>query len=131
MSSGQTQLNKEKDQRKAWNIHAKQKQIFDESSPEFAEMVGLRDKLEGLCQEPSRTGRESIDDHRARRRHLRELRDQIKTTLKNVDAKLDGPDEVEVDPVVEKARAAAKERLKLPRHLRGSAEVNCMLSGGE
>ena len=125
------QLNKEKEQRRAWNIHSAQRQVFDESSSEFSELTGLKNKLEGLCQEPSRTGREAIEDKKSRRRHLRELRDSIKTTLANVDKKLEDPDEAPPDPVIESAIASAKERLKMPPHLRGSAVVNCMLSGGD
>ena len=51
-----------------------------------------------------------------------QLRNELRQTLSDVDARLEicateGP---VVDPVVEAAKAAAKERSKLPLHLRGT-----------
>ena len=62
----------------------------------------------------------------SRRKQLKMLRDEMRATLANVDKKLetvDADSKVE-DPVVQQAIAAAKERLKLPPHLRGSAVIN-------
>lgn len=122
------QLNKEKQQRRAWAAHNAQQEVFDESSAEFAQLNKLRGSLENLTAEPSRTGKSEVSEGQmpSRRKQLKMLRDEMRATLANVDKKLetvDADSKVE-DPVVQQAIAAAKERLKLPPHLRGSAVIN-------
>lgn len=117
------QLNKEKEQRRAWAVHSKQKQVFEEASEQFSQLSTLRDTLEGVCAEPSRTGKTS-ETSMSKRRQMKQLRDEMRASLANIDRKLAEGDSEEVDPVVQAALAAAKERLKLPPHLRGSAVLN-------
>jgi hypothetical protein len=59
------------------------------------------------------------------RKQLTKLRNEIRTTLANIDKKLETVDaESNVgDPVVEAAKRDARERMKLPVHLRGSAVI--------
>ncbi len=112
--------------RRAWNTHAAQKQVFDPPSAEMSQLSDFNDMLGELCAEPSATATTSLASRPSRRQQLVKLRDTMRATLKNVDAKLDSIDaEVEeTDPVIERARAAARERLKLPIHLRGNAVLN-------
>ena len=196
-------LDKEKDQRRAWAAHTAAKEVFDTNTPEFVQLNGLQGMLDNLCAEPSRTGRtDSSKPELSKRKQCKLLRDEIRTTLANVDkrahtcrkspplpwptilhcargatpppappavrptgasamvsrcvpaclrvpaslrvlvtlllagavrdlADLAGDDAEKPDPMLEKARAAARERLKLPPHLRGSALLNeTLMSGG-
>ena len=93
------------------------------SSEEFAQLNGLKATLDDLCAEPSRTGMSEVDPEKlpSRRRQIKQLRNELRATLANVDAKL-ADDETEVeDPVLVDAIAKAQARMKLPKHLRGSA----------
>ena len=123
-----SQLNKEKQQRRAWAVHNKQQEVFDESSQEFQQLDSLRGALENLTAEPSRTGKTEVSSEQqpSRRKQLKMLRDEMRATLANVDKKLEtiDKDSAVEDPMLEQAIAAAKERLKLPPHLRGSAVLN-------
>jgi vacuolar-type H+-ATPase subunit E/Vma4 len=122
------QLNKEKQQRRAWAVHNKQQEVFDESTQEFQQLDALRNTLENLTAEPSRTGKTEVSEAQqpSRRKQLKMLRDEMRSTLANVDKKLEtiDKDSAVEDPMLEQAIAAAKERLKLPPHLRGSAVLN-------
>ena len=116
------QLNKEKDQRRAWAAHKAQQEIFDVQSSEFEQLKGLSDKLDICCTEPSRTG--VTDPHKekkSRRKQLVELRNELRATLSNVDKKLEADEAEEPDELLEKAYAEARERSKRPPHLRGAA----------
>ena len=122
------QLKKEKQQRRAWAVHNAQKEVFDESSQEFQQLDGLRTTLEDLTAEPSRTGKTEVSEAQqpSRRKQLKMLRDEMRATLANVDKKLEtiDHDSAMEDPMLQQAISAAKERLKLPPHLRGSAVLN-------
>ena len=120
----QETLNKEKKNRREWAAHSKQKQVFEPAGAEFQQLDTLCQTLEGLCAEPSRTGKTEPGKVPSRRKQLVTLRNEIRSTLKNVNDKLEEDEVEEVDPEVVKAIAAAKERLKLPPHLRGSAVLN-------
>ena len=123
-----SQLNKEKQQRRAWAVHNKQQEVFDESSQEFQQLDSLRGALENLTAEPSRTGKTEVSSEQqpSRRKQLKMLRDEMRATLANVDKKLEtiDHDSAMEDPMLQQAISAAKERLKLPPHLRGSAVLN-------
>lgn len=124
----QETLNKEKQQRRAWAVHNKQQEVFDESTQEFQQLDALRNTLENVTAEPSRTGQTEVSEAQqpSRRKQLKMLRDEMRSTLANVDKKLEtiDKDSAVEDPMLEQAIAAAKERLKLPPHLRGSAVLN-------
>jgi len=118
-------LDKEKHLRRAWNTHSSQQQIFDPASSEFKQLDGLCAKLEDLCGEPSRTGNTEVPVPPSRRRQLKGLRDEMRATLSNIDKKLESSDSgLDEDPMIAEAKAAARERLKLPPHLRGAALLN-------
>ena len=70
------QLNKEKDQRRAWAKHKQQQQIFDVADDEFKQLGQLRDTLNNVCAEPSRTG-SSGDQPPSRRKQLVGLRNEV------------------------------------------------------
>ena len=90
------QLNKEKQQRRQWAVHSAQKEVFDTNSAEFSQLDSLRDLLEDQCAEPSRTGKSEVSESAkpSRRKQLVTLRNQMRETLKNVDAKIDTDDGV-------------------------------------
>lgn len=109
-------------------MHNKQQEVFDESTQEFQQLDALRNTLENVTAEPSRTGQTEVSEAQqpSRRKQLKMLRDEMRSTLANVDKKLEtiDKDSAVEDPMLEQAIAAAKERLKLPPHLRGSAVLN-------
>ena len=86
----------------------------------------LCDTLEDLCAEPSRTGKPEVKVPPSKRKQLVTLRNQIRTSLADIDKKLEtvDADANREDPLLEAARAAALERMKRPPHLRGSAVLN-------
>ena len=57
----------------------------------------------------------------SKRKQLKQLRDEIRTTLAHVDEKLAEKEADTIDEKWEQAKADAKERGKRPPHLRGSA----------
>ena len=116
------QLNKEKEQRRAWAAHSRSQEIFEVSAPEFEQLEQLKGTLANLCAEPSATGvTDPNKPQLSNRKKLKQLRDEIRTTLANVDKKLSEPDGSGVDEKWEQAKADAAERGKRPPHLRGSA----------
>ena len=114
------QLNKEKDQRRAWAAHSAQQQVFDTSSEEFDQLKSFCSTLDRACMEPSRTGVTDVPEQPSRRKQLKQLRDEMRATLANVDKKLEQDEAVAVDPKLVAAMEEAKERAKRPPHLRGA-----------
>ena len=119
------QLDKEKQLRRKWAAHEQSQEIFDPSSAEMAQLQGLNLKLMDLCADPTRTGKSEVSEAPSSRKQLTKLRNEIRTTLANIDKKLETVDaESNVgDPVVEAAKRDARERMTLPVHLRGSAVI--------
>uniref|UniRef100_A0A7S3C503 Uncharacterized protein n=1 Tax=Haptolina ericina TaxID=156174 RepID=A0A7S3C503_9EUKA len=118
-------LNKEKEMRRAWAAHDAQKQIFERRSDEFEQLSRMRSTLEGVCGDPAaHVGGDAKP--LSRRQQLVGLRNELRSTIATVDAKLDEANNAveEVDPVVQAARESARQRMKLPLHLRGSAVLN-------
>mmetsp|Transcript_5202 Transcript_5202/g.10208 ORF Transcript_5202/g.10208 Transcript_5202/m.10208 type:complete len:132 (-) Transcript_5202:83-478(-) len=115
-------LDKEKNLRRAWNIHDAQLEVFDAGTDEMANLLKLRDNLENACADPTRTtAGETLSEQPSRRKQLVMLRNQLRQSLADVEAgeKKAAADRPR-DPVVEEARAAAREKQKLPLHLRGT-----------
>ena len=113
--------------RRAWYKHSQSKEVFEVSSKEFGQLRGLCDTLEDLTAEPSRTGNTHPDAKQpSKRRQLKQLRDEIRGTLSNIDAKLAEDDEAGEDEITRDARQKTAERMKLPIHLRGSAIMAAM-----
>ena len=83
---------------------------------------GLNATLEEACGDPTRNKGADYKQP-TRRQQLVALRDQLRTTLEVVDTKLVEAEneKIEMDPVIVQAREDARERMKLPIHLRGSA----------
>ena len=131
--------------RRAWNLHGAQVQVFDAGTEAMANLYQLRDNLEHACADPTRTNA-GEEEEPSRRKQLVtplasnqprqlgkagshaslpgqvKLRNELRQSMKDVEAGLTiaenaGP---RADPVVEEARAAAREKLKLPLHLRGT-----------
>jgi hypothetical protein len=119
------QLDKEKQLRRKWAAHEQSQEIFDPSSAEMAQLQGLNLKLMDLCADPTRTGKSEVSEAPSSRKQLTKLRNEIRTTLANIDKKLETVDAESnvADPVVEAAKRDARERMKLPVHLRGSAVI--------
>ena len=91
------------------------------ASEEWGQLSTLKDTLETLCVEPSRTG--VTDPHNprpSRRKQLVQLRNELRTTIERVDRKLDEKDEEAHDPKMDTAVEEIKERSKRPPHLRGA-----------
>ena len=141
-------MDKEKAMRRAWNLHGAQVQVFDAGTEAMANLYQLRDHLEHACADPTRTNA-GEEEEPSRRKQLVtplasnqsrqrmglgkagshaslpgqvKLRNELRQSMKDVEAGLKiaenaGP---RADPVVEEARAAAREKLKLPLHLRGT-----------
>merc|ERR1719446_1753365 len=122
-------LDKEKHLRRKWEVHDAQKQIFSPESTEFEQLGSLKNTLEQVCGDPSSHQGQDAKPL-SRRKQLVSLRDELRTTIATVDAKLDEARNTteEMDPVVRDAREKAKERMKLPIHLRGSAVLNATMS---
>mmetsp|Transcript_40168 Transcript_40168/g.106295 ORF Transcript_40168/g.106295 Transcript_40168/m.106295 type:complete len:135 (-) Transcript_40168:286-690(-) len=119
-------LDSEKRLRRQWAEHEKGKEIFDPSSREMEQLQGLCNQLSELCADPTRTGKSEVPEPPSTKKQLTKLRNEMRKTLANIDRKLETVD-VEtnkVDPVAVEARAKAMERMKLPKHLRGSAVLN-------
>ena len=87
----------------------------------------LKTTLDTVCADATRTGQTQVTKPPGMRRQLTKLRNELRQTLHNVDEKLAEPDKVEVDSIQEQAWIVVQERMKLPKHLRGSALVNEML----
>ena len=119
------QLDKEKGLRRKWNAHDAQKEIFQADSAEFKKLNSLRATLEDVCADPA-SHRGDGTKQPSRRLQLVGLRNEIRTTIETVDKQIEAANNAkeEVDPVVQQAREKAKERMKLPMHLRGSAVLN-------
>jgi hypothetical protein len=124
------QLNKEKAQRRGWASHNQQQEIFDVTSTEFKQLNSLKDRLEDVCAEPSRTGKTEFAAPPSRRKQLKTLRDEMRATVAHIDAKLAEPDSSSGDPELKAAREAAMERQKLPMHLRGSLLLSMTIGDG-
>ncbi|KAL1528106.1 hypothetical protein AB1Y20_009471 [Prymnesium parvum] len=118
-------LDKEKALRRVWMEHDAQKQIFETRSEEMRQLSHLNATLEEACGDPAKY-RGAHYKPPSRRQQLVGLRNEIRSTLAVVEQKLEEElnKKVEVDPVVLDAREKAKERMKLPIHLRGSAVLN-------
>ena len=120
------QLDSEKNLRRQWAEHEKSKEIFDPSSKEMHQLMGVDALLSEMCADPTRTGKSEVAEPPSARKQLTKLRNQMRETLRNVDEKLKTVDAEDnaIDPVYELAKAQARERMKLPVHLRGSAVLN-------
>ena len=82
------QLNKEKEMRRAWAAHDAQKQIFERRSDEFEQLSRMRSTLEGVCGDPAaHVGGDAKP--LSRRQQLVGLRNELRSTIATVDAKLD------------------------------------------
>ena len=140
------QLDKEKNLRRAWNTHGAQVQIFDAGTDAMANLYHLRDNLETACADPTRTNAGETTEQPSRRKQLVRrrlispgrgglgwfsrypfprqviLRNELRQSLKDVEAGVTKAENTgpRVDPVVEEARAAAREKQKRPLHLRGT-----------
>ena len=98
-----------------------QKQIFPVESGEFSQLKTLTATLEDMCTEPSKTGKtDPSKEQKSRRKQLVQLRNELRETLANVDAKLEADEGPEIDPELEAAKEIARERAKRPPHLRGA-----------
>jgi len=119
-------LNKEKVLRRAWNEHDAQKQIFERNSDAMQQLSALNSTLEEACGDPARYKGADCKEP-TRRQQLVGLRNQLRETLATVETRLEVAkgEKEDMDPVVADAREKAKERMKLPIHLRGSAVLNC------
>ena len=116
--------------RRAWNRHSAQKQIFEEGSEAFDSLSKLKETLQTAVSEPHlSTGGGDAPAPLSRRKQLVQIRNELRSTLATVDAKIEqvtnAPEEEDV--TYERARNAAKERMKLPLHLRGSAVLAEMI----
>ena len=74
-------LRKEKDMRRFWKAHDEQRQVFDPDSGAMQQLLCTRDALAGL-DEPA------PDKVTSRRQQLVALRNQLRSSLENVDAAL-------------------------------------------
>ena len=64
------QLDKEKNLRRAWNMHGAQVQIFDAGTDAMANLYHLRDNLETACADPTRTNAGETTEQPSRRKQL-------------------------------------------------------------
>ena len=119
------QMDKEKQMRRDWIAHDAQQQVYEPASESMAQLNTLRDTMDNLCADPSRTSDTALEERPSRRKQLVALRNDLRESIKHVDAKLATVDaeSQKVDAAYEDAKAAAKERAKLPMHLRGSFET--------
>lgn len=122
-------------------------QVYDAGTEAMANLYQLRDHLEAACADPTRTNAGETEEPSRRKQLVTpllkptpaeeglgcagshaslpgqvKLRNELRQSMKDVEAGLTiaenaGP---RADPVVEEARAAAREKLKLPLHLRGT-----------
>ena len=126
-----TQLDSEKRLRRQWKEHDKQQQIFEPSGAPMAQLNKLDQVLSDMVAEPTRTGKPEEKKPPSHRSQMKKLRDEMRATLANVDAKLAEPDEARQDPQELKAREQAMEAMKLPPHLRGSRVLKETMGGGD
>ncbi len=99
----------------------------------MAQLQSLNARLGDLCADPTRTGKSEVSEAPSVRKQLTKLRNEMRMTLANVEKKLetvDAEDNV-IDPVVEAAKRDARERMKLPVHLRGNAVIYETLMGSK
>ena len=111
--------------RRAWNVHGQQQQIFAPSSDSMKTLQSLNGELELACGDPARFIGADYKKP-TRRQQLVSLRNELRTSLATVETKLEEAKNAvpEQDPKLVAAIAQAKERMKMPVHLRGSPLLN-------
>ena len=63
-------MDKEKNMRRAWNLHGAQVQVFDAGTDAMAHLYQLRDNLEEACADPTRTNAGEAEEPPSRRKQL-------------------------------------------------------------
>ena len=103
--------------------------FFQVADEEFEQLSQLRDTLNTVCAEPSRTG-STGDKPPSRRKQLVGLRNELRAAIANCEKRIEDPDQGP-DPEMEQAKAGAIARSARPPHLRGSAILSLTIGDGQ